>query len=147
MRRTLLPVGLSSGVAIPVARGFSLPLVRAEGTDAAGAFMRVAHPHRPRHGAIGVAPAVAVQPIAARAIIAVGTVAIAPGRVLGLADAQVQRAVFAQRHGDGGGEVAIAAGADPGADLAAHLAGRGLFPGVGPLLDRRRTRLALADPA
>uniref|UniRef100_A0A0N4Z7G3 PE-PGRS family protein n=1 Tax=Parastrongyloides trichosuri TaxID=131310 RepID=A0A0N4Z7G3_PARTI len=113
--------------------------------------MRTAHPHRPRHGAIGVAPAIAVQPIAARAItvrrIAVGTVAIAPGRVLGLADAQVQRAVFAQRHGDGGGEVAIAARADPGADFAVHLAGRGLFPGVGPLLDRTRIRLAFSDPA
>uniref|UniRef100_A0A0N4Z2Y9 ANK_REP_REGION domain-containing protein n=1 Tax=Parastrongyloides trichosuri TaxID=131310 RepID=A0A0N4Z2Y9_PARTI len=138
------PGALSRGVV----RRVATLVVQLEGANSTGALTRAAYAPGPRHGAVGVAPAVAVQTVAPRAE-AIGSVAIAvgPGRVLRLAEAQVQRAVLAQRQRDRRAEVLVAASADPGADLAVHPARRGLFPGVGPGLDGRRIGLALADPA
>src|SRR5690606_35750129 len=128
-------------------------IVEVKRTDPTGTLARTTHAQGARHGAVGVTPAIAAQSISARPE-AIGiepvravTVAVAPGRVLGLTEAEVQRAVLAQGQGHRRAEVLVAARADSCADHAVHLAGSGLLPGVSPGFHGRRIRLALADPA
>src|SRR5690606_34686065 len=128
-------------------------IVEVKRTDPTGTLARTTHAQGARHGAVGVTPAIAAQSITvgpeAIGIEPIGavTVAVAPGGVLGLTEAEVQRAVLAQGQGHRRAEILVATRADSGADHAVHLAGSGLLPGVSPGFHGRRIRLALADPA